>query len=619
MDNTIAQVVVGLPVAGPFDYFIPTGLRQTIKVGGRVWVQFGHRRKVGYVIGFACQSRWKKLKNILTVIDETPVLNEALLNLTQKISDYYACSRGEAIETVLPDLIRQGKAVKIDAEKTPEGEALNDSGAAGLALIHSPHLTQHWSWTIPAIKKCLTGNQRVIFLVPEVILIDDIVSKLKRDLSIDDVVVLDRRLTLKKELEEWQRIKNNQARIVVGTRSAIFAPVNQLGLIVVYEEENSAYKQEQSPFYHVRDIALWRAKEEKCRVGFISAVPSLELWQLARRKPFKKEIIPSSKKSKIIILDLLNYHPRKTPLVSFPLRNQIERTLKDRGRVILFMNRLGFNWLTRCPKCQHTLRCRRCSTNLIYSYAKKKLICRLCHETMSFPKECPQCHSASLKSMGLGIEKTESELARLFPQARVRRYDKEVPHIPPDFDILVATQAILRETGKISIPLVGVLQMDAELNRHDFRSAERAFDLLVHLEQLTSEQLIVQTKLSDNYCLKAAAKMDFKYFYKEELNLRRELSLPPFRHLVAVGLRGIKEEIVSQLAQEFYNGLLRDPPRGIEILEPHPDVIPKLRDKFRFTILVKGKSVEKIVRLIRERLKEFKKKQGVVISVNVDP
>ena len=208
----------------------------------------------------------------------------------------------------------------------------------------------------------------------------------------------------------------------------------------------------------------------------------------------------------------------------------------------------------------------------------------------------------------------------MFPQAKVAHFDSETKALPQDFNILMGTQAVLKAEGELSVDLAGILQFDAEMNRLDFRSGHRAFSLLFHLRRLAKEKLIVQTKMADSYPLKAAEKLDFETFYKNELKYRKELDLPPFRHLVAVNLRGAKEDIVSKQADGLYAHFLKNKKdKAMEIFEAEADISPKLRGKYRFVILIKGKSAEKISLFVAQALKTFRKKNDVIISVNIDP
>ncbi len=616
MKYKVAQVVLGLPVEGPFDYSLSEALAKKIKIGQRVKVFFGPVPRVGFIVGLAAQSRFKTLKPILALIDETVVLPTQMLTLTKEFAKNYYCSWGEAIEASLPLFLRKGKPVDASVLNLP---ALNTKQEKEIALLHDPGRTKRWTVIIEQIKKTLAFNRQVILLVPEISFAESAAKIIKESIEAD-IVILEKKVSANEEAAHWLKVRQGEAKIVVGARSAIFAPVADLGLIVVCDEENPAYKQEQSPFYHVRDVALLRSGLEGASILFVSAAPSAELWKMASGKKIKYTSLPYEPSSTIQTVDMSNFGGRKTSLVSFPVRSQIEKALAQKGKVILFMNKKGFSTLTRCEKCGYTVKCKRCDTNLTYMFSVKKMVCRYCSFTAAAPTVCPQCQSLYIKYKGMGVEKLESEMARLFPQARVGHLDKDTGALPLDRDILITTQAVLKWQDQLSADVVAVLQFDSELNRADFRSAQRAFSLLINLRNMATKKFIVQTHTADNYCLKSFVKLDFKKFYKEELALRRQLDLPPFRCLVSISLRAAKESEVSQQSQDFYQALQKyRSSDDVEVLEPQPEAIAKLRGKYRFGIFLKAKSPLKIRQLIKKALSSFKKKRGIIVSVNVEP
>jgi len=614
MDKRIAHVVVGLPIEGHFDYSVEKDLQDQIAIGQRVLVPFHARRCIGCVVGVSSKTRFKRIKPILKILDQQPALSSSLLDLTKQFSEYYGCSWGEAIETSLPTGLRKGKALEISFSPVLKVAA---SDKPETILLHDMNTEKRWDFINEQIDGAIIKNKGVIFLVPEVSLIDDVVLRIKEYFDAP-VAVLDKKLKAKEELEQWIMLKTGQVNIVVGTRSAIFAPVTNLGLIVIYDEESTSYKQEQKPFYHVRDVAFMRSKNEKNNVLLVSSAPSAETWYMAQKGKIKKISGEPSELSKVQMIDMSNYNPRRSSIISFPLRNFMETVVKERGCIVLFLNRRGFSSLAQCNQCGHTMKCKRCDVNMTYSFSKKKLTCRLCSSMADLPSVCPKCKSSYIRYLGIGIEKLESEIARIFPQARISRFDKETARIPKESNIIIATQAILKVFDKLSIDLMAVLQFDAELHRLDFRSAQKAFSLLCRLRQAARDKLVVQTYNTDSYCLKAFVKSDFKKFYQNELKFRKDLGFPPYKHLVNVCLRGASEEKVLAESEVLYELLKKKMPANIEVLPSHPDVLPKLRDKYRFTIMLKGLSVPKMISLIKKALKEHKKRD-IIITINVDP
>jgi primosomal protein N' (replication factor Y) len=536
-----------------------------------------------------------------------------MLRFTKELAQYYGCSWGEAIETSLPDLLRK----KSPQEFNKPVKATSENPKPHVKLVHDKGQTKRWPYLADLIRKTLEQQQGVIVLVPEVAALAKLQSIFQQH-QLPAPAVIDKRLSDKEEFKHWVSIKESQSRLAIGTRSAIFAPVAALGLIIILEEENSAYRQEQSPSYHVREVAQMRSQVEGCQVVFVGSTPSAEIWAQARRKN-TRVTLDAERIGALQIIDMSNYKPRKRSFISFPLQNYLQKTLNERGKVILFLNRKGFSTSTRCNQCGHVMKCPRCDVSLTYLFSRKQLVCHLCGEAAAVPTHCPKCNSAYMRSLGTGIEKIESELARVFPYVQIARFDKDTDQLPQNANIIIATQAIVKHLDKIAVDLIGILEIDAELNRPDFRSAQRVFSLLIHFRQAAKDKVVVQTFNPSNYAIKAANKFNFNSFYKEELALRKELGFPPFAHLIEVGLRGPEETAVFEQAKKLYEKLLPYKKDSCEVLEPQPDLQPKLRDKYRFTIMVKTKKTTQLLKSIKSALKGFSRKKNVVITINLDP
>ncbi len=615
MSSTIAQVVISLPVEGPFDYSLRSSLAKTVTVGCRVQVIFNHAPRIGIVVGFKKKSAFARLNPILSCLDQPSLIDKNALRLTKEFSAYYGCAWGEALETWLPAALRRAKPW---VWTPPKSSAKTSTFKPKTVLLHdkSPH--KRWPVIVEMVRAALTANRRVIFLVPETSLIEPVTRRLKQGVS-EPIIVLDRRMSLSEELSHWLQIREGKASVVVGTRSAVFAPVVDLGLIIVYEEEHPAYKQEQTPHYHAPMVASLRARIERCSLLYVNSAPSAETWYDARKNKWSIVTLEAGRLTPVQLIDMTNYNPGKTSILSFPLQNAIRETLARQGKIVLVMNRKGFTTLTRCQQCGFTMQCPRCSTNLVYFYAQKVLACRHCSFNTPLPKICPQCQGAYLRSMGMGTEKLASEVARLYPQASVGHYDTDSVNFPGHADIVITTRVILREEGQLAACLVAMVNFDRELHYPDFRSAHHAFAFLVRLRQLATEKFLIQTRLPDHYCLQAVRTDDFAVFYTNELGLRKELGFPPYQHLVAIGLRGRNEDFTFNQAKELFVQLAAKIPKRIEIVEPHPDINPKLRDRYRFTILLKGRSVKDILMLVKSTFKNFQRKRNTIVTIHVDP
>ena len=611
---TIAQVVLGLPVEGPFDYFIPDEWQEKIKVGARVEVPFGPRRRIGYVVGLLQDSSVKKIKALNRLIDENPILDEGFLKFAKVFSGHYGCSLGEAIDNALPASLRVGRKVELKHDGSP----LKSVQKIQSTLLLADNIQSALVFLRERIKTILDQKRGILLVVPETVYLHPIKEFLKKEFP-QATAAFQENLSPKEHGEQWVALKEGHARIAAGVISNIFAPVKNLGLIVVFDEESPLYKHEQSPFYHVRDVAFMRQGTQSCDITFVSPAPSAEIFHRAQQENWPIENLRADKSARVQFIDLANFKSRGRGFVSLPLKAMIEKTLMLGGRVILFLNRRGFSSFTVCQFCGFFLKCPRCSTPLMFSADTKCLSCRHCAHEENLPRECPQCGKNYLKSMGAGIEKLQSEMAQAFPTVRVGCIDKTTDSFPQNARVLIATQAVFKWKESIKADLVAVLDMDAEFNHRDFRSSHRAFTLGVRLSALAKEMLVIQTHDCDNYALKAVQLKDYDSFYKKELALRRELNLPPFEHLLMLSLRSRVENTVRQYAQELYNHLAQARGEKLEFHEPQPDVPSKLRDQFRYAIVGHGQHVEAMVAFVKERLKSFKRKGGVVVTLNVDP
>ncbi len=614
MLNKVAHIAIALPVQGHFDYAVPESLQDKIQPGQRVVVPFRRGKKTGFVVGLAASSTFKTLKPIIKILDISPSFSREFLELGKRFAGYYGCSIGEALDTMLPDSLRTSRMMAVefaDAEipAHPQAETL---------LLHDPTFAERWEVIGEQIENVLSEGKGVIVLTPEVFQAQPIRERLQKRFNVP-VVVLDKQLKAKDEMRDWIFLRQNKASLAVGTRSAVFAPVVNLGLIVVLDEENSAYKQEQSPSYQAGDIAKLRAEVCGAKLILVSASPRAEIWQAALEGKARKISLPAQPHSQTQIVDLNNYNPQKTSIFSFPLRNMMDKILADRGRAVLILNRRGFSSMTRCNQCGHSLKCGHCNIPLTYLFSKKQMVCRRCNFATDIPKVCPSCKSSYLRSVGTGIEKLESDLARIYPASRISRFDRDSARYPADADIVVATQAAFRYLENSPPDLIALLQFDDELNRVDFRSAQKAFSILIFLRHAAKKKLVVQTYQPNSYIIQNAIKLDFDSFYREELKFREELQLPPFTHFVAIGLRGVKEEDVLKQANDLYEALAQQQLKSVEVSEPQPSAVAKLRDKFRFTIMLKAASQADILSLAKAVLSDFKRKKDVVITVQVNP
>ncbi len=609
-----AKVVLGLPIDGPFDYLVPADLENKICVGARAWVNFRNKKEVAYVVGLSNKTKIKKIKEISALIGQSPVLDQNLLLLTKRLAEYYCCSWGEAIATALPDEIRKGKisgAVSIFPESSSRKIETVPSFVQG---------QDRMPVYLREIKEVQAQKRSAIILFSDIPEAEKAKKLIEKELGAEVFLAFRKQ---PKELEAWEKIRQARYCVVAGTRSSIFSPVNNLGLVIVDQEDDRVYKQEQAPHYHARQVALMRAQIQGAKVILASHSLSLESFYLAQKENLKREIIPFKQaypQVKIIDARRLAYAQRKSKsLFSKFLADAIYAQLGERGKILLVINRTGFATAAACHNCGVALKCPRCNINLVFHFEEDKLRCHHCNFKMEVPKICPSCNTGYIKYSGIGTEKVESELARIFPQARIKIIGEAKEDINLlDADIFVATSLIVKQQGILNFDLIGVLAIDNSLNRVDFRAAEKTFSLLAGLANLTSKTMIIQSANANHHCFQALVKNDPQLFYKEELKQRKQLELPPFKHMILLKVRGLSLENVKKASADLFAKLNGLKSNSIKILSLNPGQPPKLRGKFYYQVLMRASSVEKASRFLKLHLKEWHY-SGIMVSVDVDP
>ena len=608
-----ANVVLGLPIDGPFDYLVPADLENKIAVGARVWVNFRNKKEVAYVVELSSKTKIKKVKDISAVIDAVPVLDEQILLLTHKLADYYCCSWGEAMEAALPNELRKGKPTKGDSSPII---SCSPSRKKETVLVQGQNRIMVY---LREIKKALAAKQSAIVLFSDIPEAERAKELIEKELGIEVFLAFRKQ---SKELDTWEKIRQAPYCVVLGSRSSIFSPVNNLGLIIIDQEEDQVYKQEQVPHYHAREVARMRAEIAGAKVILGSQTPSLESFYLAEKDKLEYEFIPSSAaypEVKIIDLRRLSYAERKSKTIfSKFLVDAIYATLAEKGKVLLLINRKGFATSAACHNCGLALKCPRCNINLVFHFDEDKLKCHHCNFKMEVPKICPSCNTGYIKYYGTGTEKVESELARIFPQAAVTLLGEENKRVPcPDADIFVATSAVIKHQ-ELNFDLIGVMLIDNSLNRVDFRAAEKTFSLLRDLVNLTSKKVIIQSANANHHCFRALIKNDVRFFLKEELKQRKQLNFAPYKHMILLRIRGINLEKVKKSGSDLFEKLSRIKTGSIKILAFNPGQPAKLRGNFYYQILMRASSVEKASHFLKLHLKESHF-SGIIVTVDVDP
>jgi primosomal protein N' (replication factor Y) len=622
-----AKVVVGLPVAGPFDYNVDLRLQRKIKAGCRVWVPWRNQKKIGYVVGLAKKTSVRKVKPIISLIDVWPVLDKNMLSLTRGLSDYYCCSWGEAIETALPEALRKGKVLEQLSNKNAAERYFNATKNTRAAkqdnlLIHDLEGGRRWDIYLKEIKEALSKKKSVILLFPD----KDAVLKAAQMINVKFnpslLSVLQR--DDPQELQEWIKVRQGEAHIVIGRRSAIFAPLDNLGLIVIDEEQDSAYKQDQVPHYHARDIALMRIKAQGAKLILAGVSLSLESFYLGKKSNFKYLQLKGEKKYPELKISDMRYLPASqkrgaNAVLSRYLQDCIALSLEAKDKTLLFLNRKGFARVASCISCGLALKCPRCSVNLVYYFKESLLKCHYCNFKSEPPQICPNCNAGYIKYSGAGTQKLESEVARIYPQARIRMLDRQrYAGDIQEADIYICGQASLRHTD-YNFGLIGILSIDGSLNRVDFRAAEKTYHLLNGILRLTDKRAVIQTSLSRHHVFSALLNQDYELFYKNELAQRRQLNFPPYRHLGLVKIRAKIEEKAKDAAHGLFQRL-KEANRGkdINIISVNRGEPAKLRGNFYWQILVKCRCALTLSKFLKMHLKDAPR-SGIIVTVDIDP
>ena len=662
--HKFAKVAIALPIDRLFHYRIPDNLSGEIAVGKRVFVPFTNRRVVGYIVGLSDEAEVKEVKDIESVIDREPILSDEMLKLTRWIKDTYFCSWGEAIEAAIPSGIKQGKKelgtrIKesyIKVEDFPasgphkpteeQSKALKhvidviDKKRYETFLLHGITSSGKTEVYLQAIDHSLNKGRQAIMLVPEISLTPQTVERFVSRFG-ERVAVIHSKLTPAKRFLEWKRIKDANAKIVVGARSAIFSPMNNLGLIIIDEEHETSYKQDDVPRYHARDVAEERAKLNNCPLILGSATPSLESYYKAKKGEYKlvkltkridERLLP---KVKIVDMRMELATRKRITIFSKVLLDAVEATLKKGKQAIIFLNRRGFSTFVNCKKCGLVLKCKRCDTVLVYHFEDKKLQCHYCNYKEPAPDICPKCRSSYIKYLGIGTERVESEISHQFAHAHIARMDSDTTRksgsherILGDFksgdtSLLVGTQMIAKGLDFPEVTLVGVVSADVTLNLPDFRASERTFNLLTQVAGRAGRgeaggEVIVQTYAPSHYAVLTAAKHDYEKFYEEEIKSRKELSFPPFVNLVKITVRARNDELTLKTAQNLAD-TIRGEDKELKVAGPAPAPIARMRGYFRYNILLKDKDRAAMCALLRKVLGAFRKPHSVLIAVDVDP
>ena len=495
------------------------------------------------------------------------------------------------------------------------------------------------------IDRVLKMGKTALMLVPEISLTPQMVNKFKSIFG-ENIAVLHSSLSLGQRMDEFKRIKNGSAKIVIGTRSAVFAPLSNVGIIIMDEEGEHTYKSETSPRYHARDVAVQRCGYNNCVLVMASATPSLESFYFAKNGRYHffelKERYSKSQLPQVEIIDMqTEAEAGNCGLFSQKLVDKISETLQKQEQVLLLLNRRGFNTYVSCLECKQPIVCHNCNIPLTYHRKNDKLMCHYCGFVMDNTGKCPECGSDHLHTSGVGTQRVETELERLFPEAKLLRMDADTTYSKYSYeenfrdfeqgkyDIMLGTQMIAKGLNFPNVTLVGVLSLDKALFTGDFRSYERTFSLITQVAGRSGRgdkpgYAYIQTFVPDHYVINLAAEQNYDEFYNQEIALRHALTYPPYCDICVIGFSSELESRAIVASEWFVNAMREyikknDIKIPLRALGPAPCTLERINKKYRYRLILKCKNSRAFRQMIRDLLMEFYKNRDLgLVKITAD-
>ena len=735
MNNLIATVAVEktfFSTDSDFDYIIPAGLINNVKIGSMVKVPFGNGNKLRCAIVVNIYSAINSaLKEIDSIIGDKPIVSEEFVALSLWLKERCFCTTYECLRLMLPrgfgkvgdastktvtllienendlpkltpkqrsvvDLlfdvntasvseicelcsvgtsvlknlekygvisifdkeiyrnpyknikVKEPKKIELTFEQskaydTYSNMLLNEGGSGLLYGVTGSGKTQVY---LKLIDKALENDRDVIVLVPEISLTPQVLSIFHARYG-DKVAVFHSGLSLGERNDEYKRADRGEAKIVIGTRSAVFAPLHNLGLIIMDEEQENTYKSERTPKYNTKDVAHFRCKYNKALFLMTSATPSLETYSNALKGKYVlcelNERFGDAKLPHVITVDMKQEmkNGNKSP-ISSKLKELISETIDNGKQAILLINRRGYNTFIACNDCGHVITCPNCSISLTYHSTNNRLTCHYCGYTKSLDNICPECHSENIRYSGYGTQKIEDELSYLFPNARILRMDADTTSAKfsheklfnafanHEYDIMIGTQMVAKGLDFDNVTLVGVVNADNSLYDESYNSAERCFDLITQVVGRSGRRdgngkAVIQTINPYNQTLEYAADQDYKSFYNNEIELRRLLIYPPYCDIISASFIGENENEVVMCAKKFFELLIEENEsckQKIIVLGPSAAKIAKLNNCYRYRLSVKcknSKNIRNMFNVIQKNISKIKEYKDVSVSLDLNP
>ena len=518
-----------------------------------------------------------------------------------------------------------------------------DAHEAKTFLLHGITGSGKTEVYLQAIERAILDGKEAIVLVPEISLTPQMTNRFKERFGAH-VAVLHSGLSTGEKYDEWRKIKRGEVKVVVGARSAIFAPFQNIGLIILDEEHEATYKQDDTPRYHARDIAIWRSEYYHCPVILGSATPSLESYARAKKGNYglltlaerpKKQALPE-----VSIIDMREQLKNgNRSMFSLELAEAIQIRLDKQEQMVLFLNRRGHSSFVLCRDCGTVVECKNCDISMTYHRHQERIKCHYCGEESEVPTLCPQCNSEHIRFFGTGTQKVQEELARLFPAARVLRMDvdttrKKGAHeqLLQQFgegkaDILLGTQMIAKGLDFPNITLVGVLSADTTLHLADFRAAEKTFQLLTQVSGRAGRhdkegKVIVQTYTPEHYAIQFAQNHDFVPFYNQEMMNRKQYAYPPFTYVVLIQFTHEDVLMTAEYAHKAANWLRENLSDTTDIIGPSASSISRVQNRYRYQCLIKYKKEPTLPEVLQQLTRMYRTdwmKKGLLMSIDLNP
>ena len=656
MSVKYADIIIDISqtnVDKPFRYRVPEELIDELVVGSVVKVPFGKgdRVRTGYVIGFADEPNYDidKIKDIQSVSQNAISIESKLIKLAKWMKEYYGSTMIASLMTVMPvkekvrerkigvdikenipsfspigELEEQQRAVVEDFISDLDKEAENildnqdtDDNSSSIKspyayLLHGVTGSGKTEVYIRMAEETIKRGKDVIVLVPEIALTYQTVARFKSYFQ-DSICILNSQLSKGEKYREFMKAMKGETHIMIGPRSALFAPFQNLGLIIIDEEHDTSYKSEKTPKYHAREVAIKRAELEGAKVVLGSATPSIESYYKAGTGEYKlyelSERVRGQTLPDVEIVDLRDELAKgNRSIISQSLYEKLRAAFDKKEQAMLFINRRGFNTFVSCRSCGEVIKCPNCDVSLAL-HGKTKLMCHYCGHEEAMPDKCPKCSAKLIGGYGTGTEKLEAEIKKLFPDIRTLRMDRDTTSrkgshgaIIKKFregeaDCLIGTQMIVKGHDFPQVTVVGNILADLSLFDTDYESAERTFDLLTQAAGRAGRgevpgQVVVQTYQPEHYAITAAASQDYKGFYEYEMSYRKLLHYPPYYHLLGVCIISTDESFLSEVSEkvagEYKSEISASDKSMVEIIGPADAFIYKINNEFRKVIYIKS-------------------------------